>query len=68
MTSTGFSSPWEGVWSLDAIVNRRIRRPRTVGITMVIDSGLGSFRPERHAGAYGRLTSIIGSLALAPQR
>ena len=42
MASTGFSSPWEGVWSLDAIVNRRIRRPRTVGITMVIDSGLGA--------------------------
>ena len=42
MTSTGFKSPWQGVWSLDAIVNRRIRRPRTTGITMVIDTGLGA--------------------------
>ena len=42
MSSLGFSSPWEGVWSLDAIVNRRIRRPRTIGVTMVIDSGLGT--------------------------
>jgi phosphosulfolactate synthase len=41
MTSTGFKSPWNGVWSLDVIVNRRIRRPRTIGITMVIDNGLG---------------------------
>lgn len=41
MTSAGFKSPWEGVWSLDAIVNRRLHRPRTTGITMVIDSGLG---------------------------
>jgi phosphosulfolactate synthase len=42
MGSPRFSSPWEGVWSLDAIVNRRIRRPRTIGVTMVIDSGLGT--------------------------
>ncbi|MGH6932323.1 MAG: phosphosulfolactate synthase [Dongiaceae bacterium] len=42
MSSLRFSSPWEGVWSLDAIVNRRIRRPRTIGVTMVIDSGLGT--------------------------
>jgi phosphosulfolactate synthase len=42
MTSTGFKSPWEGVWSLDVIVKRRIRRPRTIGVTMVIDSGLGA--------------------------
>jgi phosphosulfolactate synthase len=42
MISPGFSSPWEGVWSLDAIVNRRLHRPRAVGITMVIDSGLGA--------------------------
>jgi phosphosulfolactate synthase len=42
MTSTGFKSPWQGVWSLDAIVNRRIRRPRTTGVTMVIDTGLGA--------------------------
>jgi phosphosulfolactate synthase len=42
MSSPRFSSPWEGVWSLDAIVNRRIRRPRTIGVTMVIDSGLGT--------------------------
>jgi phosphosulfolactate synthase len=41
MTPTGFKSPWQGVWSLDAIVNRRIRRPRTTGVTMVIDTGLG---------------------------
>src|ERR1700731_4137869 len=42
MTSTGFKSPWEGVWSFDVIVKRRIRRPRTTGVTMVIDSGLGA--------------------------
>jgi phosphosulfolactate synthase len=42
MTSSGFGSPWEGVWSLDKIVNRRIRRPRTTGVTMVIDTGLGA--------------------------
>jgi phosphosulfolactate synthase len=42
MTSTGFKSPWEGVWSLDAIISRRIRRPRTAGVTMVIDTGLGA--------------------------
>jgi phosphosulfolactate synthase len=42
MTSTGFKSPWRGVWSLDEIVNRRIRRPRTTGVTMVIDTGLGA--------------------------
>ncbi|HEY8261163.1 MAG TPA: phosphosulfolactate synthase [Methylosinus sp.] len=34
-------SAWRGVWSLDAIVNRRIRRPRASGVTMVIDTGLG---------------------------
>jgi len=42
MTSTGFKTPWQGVWSLDAIVNRRIHRPRTTGVTMVIDTGLGA--------------------------
>lgn len=41
MTSTAFSSPWEGVWSLDRLINRRLRRPRTIGVTMVIDSGVG---------------------------
>lgn len=42
MTSTAFKSPWDGVWSLDAIVNRRIRRPRKTGVTMIIDTGLGA--------------------------
>lgn len=42
MSSPGFSSPWEGVWSLDVIVKRRIRRPRATGVTMVIDNGLGA--------------------------
>jgi phosphosulfolactate synthase len=37
----GAESAWQGVWSLDAIVNRRLRRPRTTGLTMVIDTGLG---------------------------
>jgi phosphosulfolactate synthase len=41
MKSTGFTSAWHGVWSLDAIVNRRLRRPRTTGVTMVLDTGLG---------------------------
>lgn len=34
-------SAWKGVWSLDSIVNRRLRRPRVAGVTMVIDTGLG---------------------------
>jgi phosphosulfolactate synthase len=38
---SGFDSAWSGVWSLDAIVSRRVRRPRTAGVTMVIDTGLG---------------------------
>jgi phosphosulfolactate synthase len=42
MNAPGFSSPWEGVWSLDAIVSRRLRRPRATGVTMVIDNGLGA--------------------------
>jgi phosphosulfolactate synthase len=41
MSSPGFSLPWEGVWSLDTIVSRRIRRPRMIGLTMVIDTGFG---------------------------
>ncbi len=41
MTSIAFRTPWQGVWSLDEMINRRIRRPRTTGITMVIDTGLG---------------------------
>jgi phosphosulfolactate synthase len=36
-----FESPWQGVWTLDVIVNRRLQRPRTTGVTMVIDTGLG---------------------------
>jgi len=42
VTSTGFRSPWQGVWSLDVIVNRRLHRPRTTGVTMIIDTGLGA--------------------------
>ena len=42
MSSPRSSSPWEGVWSLDVIVKRRIRRPRMTGVTMVIDSGFGA--------------------------
>ncbi len=38
---TSAESAWQGVWSLDVIVNRRLRRPRTTGVTMVIDTGLG---------------------------
>ena len=41
MTPSGFRSPWEGVWSLDAIIRRRIRRPRSTGVTMVLDTGVG---------------------------
>lgn len=41
MRSNGFQVPWQGVWSLDAMINRRSRRPRSTGITMVIDTGLG---------------------------
>lgn len=33
--------PWLGVWGLDAAIDRRLRRPRERGITMVIDTGLG---------------------------
>jgi phosphosulfolactate synthase len=42
MTATAFERPWQGVWTLDEIVNRRIHRPRTTGVTMVIDTGLGA--------------------------
>jgi phosphosulfolactate synthase len=38
---SGVDSAWKGVWSLDAIVSRRLRRPRTTGVTMVIDTGFG---------------------------
>lgn len=38
---SGPDSAWQGVWSLDAMVNRRLRRPRAAGVTMVIDTGLG---------------------------
>ena len=38
---SGVNSAWKGVWSLDAIVSRRLRRPRTTGVTMVMDTGLG---------------------------
>jgi phosphosulfolactate synthase len=41
MAASKFRSPWEGVWSLDEIVKRRIRRPRSIGVTMVMDTGLG---------------------------
>ena len=41
MIPSGFRSPWEGVWSLDAIIRRRIRRPRSTGVTMVLDTGVG---------------------------
>ena len=54
MTSTGFKSPWQGVWSLDVIVNRRIRRPRTTGVTMIIDTGLGATALRDILGAGGR--------------
>ncbi|MGJ0505560.1 MAG: phosphosulfolactate synthase [Methylocystis sp.] len=37
----GSDSAWRGVWSLDAMINRRIRRPRSSGVTMVIDTGVG---------------------------
>jgi len=33
-------SPWEGVWSLDAIIRRRLKRPRSIGLTMVLDTGV----------------------------
>lgn len=38
---SGVDSAWKGVWSLYAIVSRRLRRPRTTGVTMVMDTGLG---------------------------
>jgi phosphosulfolactate synthase len=38
---SSLDSAWRGVWSLDVIVDRRIRRPRASGVTMVIDTGLG---------------------------
>jgi phosphosulfolactate synthase len=34
--------PWLGVLGLDAAIDRRLPRPRERGITMVIDTGLGS--------------------------
>ena len=41
MPASEFRSPWENVWSLDEIVKRQIRRPRSIGVTMVIDTGVG---------------------------
>ena len=41
-----FESPWRGVWGLDKAVNRRYRRPRRTGITMVIDTGAGAHWTE----------------------
>lgn len=41
MTSTRFQLSWRGVWPLDAMIDRRVPRPRATGISMVIDTGLG---------------------------
>ena len=41
MNPRAVDRPWAGVWALDQAMDRRYARPRTVGITMVIDSGLG---------------------------
>jgi len=41
-----FESPWRGVWGLDKAVNRRYRRPRRTGVTMVIDTGTGAHWTE----------------------
>lgn len=38
--STTYNHPWQGVWALDQAIGRRQPRPRSTGITMVIDSGL----------------------------
>ena len=38
--SLSTKSPWEGVWSLDAIIKRRLKRPRSIGLTMVLDTGV----------------------------
>jgi phosphosulfolactate synthase len=40
--STIYSHPWQGVWALDQAIGRRQPRPRSTGLTMVIDSGLSS--------------------------
>lgn len=39
--ANGVDSAWRGVWSLDAMIDRRLPRPRRLGVTMVIDTGLG---------------------------
>ncbi len=41
-----FKSPWRGVWGLDKAIDRRSRRPRSTGVTMVIDTGLGAQATE----------------------
>ena len=41
-----FKSPWRGVWGLDKAIDRRTRRPRNTGVTMVIDTGLGAQATE----------------------
>jgi len=41
MNPRAVDRPWAGVWALDQAMDRRYARPRTVGISMVIDSGLG---------------------------
>jgi len=38
--SASAGSPWEGVWSLDAIIKRRLKRPRSIGLTMILDTGV----------------------------
>jgi phosphosulfolactate synthase len=40
--STIYNHPWQGVWALDQAIGRRQPRPRSTGVTMVIDCGLGS--------------------------
>jgi len=43
---SSFKSPWRGVWGLDKAIDRRSRRPRKTGVTMVIDTGLGAQATE----------------------
>jgi phosphosulfolactate synthase len=41
MAATETRSPWQDIWSLDQLIDRRLRKPRIQGVTMVIDVGLG---------------------------
>ncbi len=69
---SSFKSPWRGVWGLDKAIDRRSRRPRKTGITMVIDTGLGAQATEDLLDVIGGHVDHwkfgFGTSALTPAR